>query len=133
LTHFAAHCAPVGPDAINRYWRGEQLTPRLVWEHGRGHVVQPSGGYVLCDDTVRDKNASCAIELVRHHYSGNAKQGITGSGGVPCVAVTPPRALFWLIADRIYDPDGDGKSKRDHVRDMRTTVVCHQPLAFQAV
>jgi hypothetical protein len=51
---------------MNRYVRGEQITPRLVWEHVRGHVVRTPCGYGLFDDTVRDKNASFALELVRH-------------------------------------------------------------------
>src|SRR5712691_9504060 len=33
LTHFADHCAQYSHDAINRYLRGEQITPRLVWEN----------------------------------------------------------------------------------------------------
>src|SRR5216683_2766011 len=34
---------------------------------------------------------------------------------------------------RIYDPDGDGKSKLDHVREMLTNIVYHKQLPFQAV
>ena len=44
-----------------------------------------------------------------------------------------PLDLFWLIAYRIYDPDGEGKSKRDHVREILTNVVYHKQLPFQAV
>ena len=71
----------VSHDAINRYLRGEQITPRLVWENVRGQVVRTPCGYVLFDDTVLDKNYSFAIELVRHQYSGNAKQVIKGDWG----------------------------------------------------
>jgi hypothetical protein len=46
----------------------------------RGQVVRTLCGYVLFDDTVLDKNYSFAIELVRHQYSGNAKQVIKGIG-----------------------------------------------------
>jgi hypothetical protein len=52
---------------------------------------------------------------------------------VTCVSVNPALDLFWLIDYRIYDPDGDGKSKLDHVREMLTNVVYHQQLPFQAV
>ncbi len=90
-------------------------------------------GYVLFDDTVLDKNASFAIELVRRQYSGNAKQVIKGIGVVTCVYVHPALDLFWLIDYRIYDPDGDGKSKLDHVREILTNVVYHKQLPFQAV
>src|SRR4030095_12630831 len=65
LTHFADHCAQFSHDAINRYLRDERVTPRLIWEHVRAQVRLTPRGYVLFDDTVRDKNSSCAIELVR--------------------------------------------------------------------
>jgi len=133
LTHFADHWAQYSHDAINRYLRGEQITPRLVWENVKGQIVPTMEGYVLFDDTVLDKNASFAIELVRRQYSGNAKQVIKGIGVVTCVYVHPALDLFWLIDYRIYDPDGDGKSKLDHVREILTTVVSHKQLPFQAV
>lgn len=85
LTNFADHCEQGSHDALNRYVRGEQITSRLVWENVRGQVVRTPCGYVLFDDTVLDKNSSFAIALVRHHYSGNAKQVIKGIGGVTCV------------------------------------------------
>src|SRR6266567_860990 len=89
LTHFADHCTQYSHDAINRYLRGEQITPRLVWENVKGQIVPTMEGYMLFDDTVLDKNASFAIELVRRQYSGNAKQVIKGIGVVTCVYVHP--------------------------------------------
>jgi hypothetical protein len=118
LANFADHCEQFSHDAINRYLGGERITPRLVWENVRGQVVPTPRGYVLFDDTVLDKNTSFAIELVRRQYSGNAKAVIKGIGVVTCVYVNPALDQFWLIDYRIYDPDGDGKSKLDHVREM---------------
>ena len=85
LTNCADHCEKCSHDAINRSLRGERITPRLVWEKVRGHVVLTSHGYVLFDDTVLDKHYSFAIELVRRQYSGNAKAVIKGIGVVTCV------------------------------------------------
>ena len=133
LTNFADHCEKFSHDAINRYRRGERITPRLVWENVRGQVVLTPHGYVLFDDTVLDKNSSLAIALVRSQYSGNAKAVIKGIGMVTCVYVNPDTDQFWLIDYRIYDPDGDGKSKLDHVREMLTTVVYQKQRPFQAV
>lgn len=110
LTNFVDYGEQCSHDAINRYWRGEQITPRLIWENVRGQVVQTPCGSVVFDDTVLDKNSSCAIELVRHQYSGNAKHVIKGIGGVTCVYVHPALDLFWLIDYRVYDPDGDGRA-----------------------
>jgi hypothetical protein len=133
LTNFADHCEPFSHDAINRYWRGERITPRLVWENVRSQVVATPQGYVVFDDTVLDKNASFSMELVRRQYSGNAKAVIKGIGVVTCVYVNPALDQFWLIDYRLYDPQGDGKSKLDHVREMLTNVVYQKALLFQAV
>ena len=133
LTNFADHCEKFSHDAINRYLRAEHINPRLVWENVRGQVVTNSQGYVVFDDTVLDKNASFAIELVRRQYSGNAKAVIKGIGVVTCVYVHPGLDQFWLIDYRIYDPAGDGKSKLDHVREMLSNVVHQKRLPFQAV
>jgi hypothetical protein len=40
---------------------------------------------------------------------------------------------FRLIDYRLYDPDGDGKSRLDHVQDMPTNAVHHKRLPFGAV
>jgi len=133
LTNFADHCEQFSHDAINRYLRGDRITPRLVWENVAGQVVSTPQGYVVFDDTVLDKNASFAIELVRRQYSGNAKALIKGIGVVTCVYVNPSLDQFWLIDYRLYDPQGDGKSKLDHVHDMLSNVVYHKALPFYAV
>jgi hypothetical protein len=52
---------------------------------------------------------------------------------VNCVYVNPQSGEYWIIDYRIYDPDGDGKSKLDHVRDMLTNVVQHKGLPFRRV
>ena len=133
LTNFAEHCEKFSHDAINRYLRGERITPRRVWENVRGQVVATAQGYLVFDDTVLDKNASFAIDLVRRQYSGNAKAVIKGIGVVTCVYVNPSLDQFWLIDYRLYDPAGDGKSKLDHVRDMLSQVVYQKALPFYAV
>ena len=133
LTNFADHCEQFSHDAINRYLRGERITPRLVWENVAGQVVATPQGYVVFDDTVLDKHASFAIELVRRQYRGNAKAVIKGLGVVTCVYVNPSLDQFWLIDYRMYDPEGDGKSELDHVCDMVSHVVYQKALPCYAV
>ncbi len=87
LTNFADHGEQCSHDAINRYLRGERMTPRVVWDNVRGHLVPTPRGYVVFDDTVLDKDCSFAIALVRHQYSGNAKAVIKGIGVVTGVYV----------------------------------------------
>lgn len=133
LTNTAFHSERLSHDAVNRYLRGEKITPRLIWDNVRSQLVLTERGYVIFDDTVLDKNYSHSIELVRRQYSGNAHGVIKGIGVVTCVYVNPATDQFWLIDYRIYDPEGDGKTKLDHVREMLEHAVSHKRLPFQAV
>ncbi|MGH9878911.1 MAG: IS701 family transposase [Nitrososphaerales archaeon] len=133
LTNFADHSDKFSHDAINRYLGGERITPRLVWDNVEGQVIRTPKGYIVFDDTVLDKNYSFAIELVRRQYSGNAHAVVKGIGVVTCIYVNPEVDQFWLIDYRIYDPEGDGKSKLDHVREMLTNLHYHKQLPFRAV
>ena len=133
LTNFAEHSERFSHDQINRYLAGERITPHLVWENVRAHVVPTPDGYLLFDDTVADKNFSRQMDVVRRQWSGNAHQVIKGIGIVTCVYVNPHSGQFWIIDYRIYDPDGDGKSKLDHVHEILMNVVYQKRLLFRAV
>lgn len=133
LTHFAQHSEQFSHDMVNRYLAFDRITPRLVWENVAGQLISSTEGYVIFDDTVLDKHHSFNIELVRRQYSGNAHGVIKGIGVVTCVYVNPVIDQFWSIDYRIYDPDGDGKSKLDHMHDMLNQLVYHKQLPFQAV
>jgi hypothetical protein len=133
LTNFAEHTEKFSHDAINRYLAGERIRPNMVWENVKGDVIQTPKGYFVFDDTVLDKNFSFKIELVRRQYSGNAHGVIKGIGVVTCVYVNPVLDKFWIIDYRIFDPEGDGKSKLNHVQDMLTNCVYHKQLQFHAV
>jgi hypothetical protein len=133
LTNFAEHAEKFSHDAANRYLAGDEIRPRLVWENVKGQVIQTPYGFLVFDDTVIDKNFSNNIELVRSQYSGNAHKVINGIGVVTCVYVNPQIDQFWIIDYRIYDPDGDGKSKLDHMKDMLLNCVYQKELLFWAV
>ncbi len=83
--------------------------------------------------TAIDKNFSRRIELVRKQYSGNEHGVIKGIGVVTCVYVNPQLDQFWIIDHRIYDPDGDGKTKLDHMQDMLLNCVYQKSLDVWAV
>ena len=102
LTNFAEHSERFSHDQINRYLRGEKITPRLVWENVVSQVVQTENGYVVFDNTVADKTYSSSIELVRRQYSGNAHGVIKGIGVVTCVYINPELDEFWVIDDRVH-------------------------------
>ena len=133
LTNFADHVDDMSHDAINRFLRDEKMTPHLVWDNVRDLIAAVPAGCVVFDDTIIDKDFSHKIELVRRQYSGNAHGIIKGIGVVTCVYVNPDTQEHWVIDYRIYDPQGDGKSKLDHVQDMLTNVVHHKSLACRTV
>lgn len=133
LTYFAQHSPGFSHDAVKRYLEEDKLTARMVWEQVRGQVVYSENGYLVFDDTVLDHRSSFKIELVRRQYSGNAHAVIKGIGVVTCVYVNPDNDQFWIIDYRIYDPEGDGKSKLDHVREMLDNALTDKGLPFGGV
>jgi hypothetical protein len=133
LTNFADHSQRYSHDHLNRYLRDDKLSPRLLWEQIKDTIATSPNGYLLFDDTVADKNYSFSIELVRRQYGGNAHAIIKGIGIVTCVYVNPKTNQFWIIDYRIFDKDGDGKSKLDHVREMFDHTIEHKQLPFRTV
>ena len=97
LTHFAEHAKKWSHDTINRYLRGQKITPRLVWEKVQDQLKPCDEGYLLFDDTVLDKRHARQIETVRRQWSGNAHGVIRGIGVVNCVYVNPETDQFWVI------------------------------------
>ena len=132
-TYFAEHSEEWSHDQINRYLRGEQITPRQVWENVRHDLKLSKNGYIIFDDTVADKRHSFQIEPVRKQWSGNEKKVIKGIGIVTCVYVNPEENAFWILDYRIYDPERDGKTKLDHLLEMLRNCHYHKKLPFGTV
>jgi hypothetical protein len=130
LTNLADHLNFFSHDTINRYLRGEKLTPRLLWDNVKHLIQLDEDASIIFDDTVIDKNSSSCIELVRRQYSGTEHRVIRGIGLISCVYVNVKTGQFWVIDYRIYDPDGDGKNKLDHVADMLNNLVYSKQLPF---
>jgi len=42
---------------------------------------------------------------------------------INCLYVNPDSGQYWIADYRIYDPDRDGKTKLDHVKDMLISLV----------
>ncbi|MCC5620719.1 transposase [Nostoc sp. CHAB 5715] len=133
LTNLADHLETISHDKINSYLRKEKLTPRLLWDNVKEIIPINAQAYIIFDDTVLDKRYSEEIELVRRQYSGNEHRVLRGIGLINCVYVNSETGQFWVIDYRIYDPDGDGKSKLDHVIEMLQALVYHKMLPFSTV
>lgn len=132
-TYFAEHVEGLSHDRINRLLRQLDIQPQDLWESVQETIVFDPDGYLAYDDTVLDKRHSFKIELVRSQWSGNEHKTIKGIGVVTCVYVNPKTEQFWAIDYRLYNPDGDGKSKLDHVRDMLEEAVETKQLPFSTV
>jgi len=122
VTNLADHLDGISHDRINRYLRGEKLTPRLLWETVKPSVKVDPNAYLVFDDTVLDKRFARAIELTRRQYSGNEHRVIRSIGLVSCLYVNSQTGEFWVIDYRLYNPDGDGQSKLDPVAAMLEAV-----------
>lgn len=133
LTYFAEHRQLWSHDTIRNFLKDDTLPPSEVWKRVKADVVQSPHGYVLFDDSVLDKNYSSKIQLVRRQWSGNTKSVIRGIGVVACIYVHPETEQFWVIDYRIYDPEGDGKTKIDHVYDMIEHLCRYKNLLFRGV
>jgi hypothetical protein len=123
ITNLAEHLEQITHDAINYYLKREKLTPRLLSENVKDIIERDANGYIIFDDSVLDKRYSQEIEMVRRQYSGNEHGAFKGIGVVSCVYVNPKVKKFWVIDYRIFNPDVDGKTKIDHVKDMLSNLV----------
>ena len=65
VTNLADHLDGISHDRINRYLRGEKLTPHLLWDNVEPVLQASKNAYILFDDTVLDKRYSTSIELTR--------------------------------------------------------------------
>jgi hypothetical protein len=132
LTNLAEHLDQFSHDTINRYLKGEKLSPRLLFEQVEPLLERDPEAYLIFDDTVLDKRFGPEIEPTRYQWSGNAKDVIRGIGVVSCVYVSPKTEHFWVTDYRIFDPDTDGLTKIDHVREMLGSVA-HRRLSYSTV
>ena len=132
-TNLANHLKKCSHDTINRQLSAEKVTPRLLWENVLDLVDISENAKIIFDDTVLDKRFSQKIELVRRQYSGNEHKVIKGIGVVNCVYVNPESGKFWVIDYRIYDKEGDGKTKIQHVKDMLEGLLYYKQLPFSTV
>ncbi len=133
ITNFAEHLESISHDKINYYLKNEKLTPRLLWENVKDLIVNDENAYIIFDDSVLDKRYSEEIEIVRRQYSGNEHGIVKGIGLVNCIYVNPKLQTFWVIDYRIFNPDVDGKTKIDHVKDMLQNLVYQKLLPFDTV
>jgi len=115
MTAMAETLNTMAHDKINRWAEETKLTPAILWEYAK-HLVEKRPGYLICDDTVIEKEFGKDIELTSKHYSPSDGKYVNG------INIT---SLLWSDGEshipinyRLYAPKLDGKTKNDHFRDM---------------
>jgi len=132
-TYFAEHVEGLSHDRVNRLLRQLDVQAADLWESVQETIVVDPSGYLAFDDTVLDKRHSFKIECVKSQWSGNEHRTIKGIGVVTCVYVNPKLNQFWAIDYRLFNPDADGKSKLDHVKEMLNDSIEVKKLPFTTV
>jgi hypothetical protein len=133
ITHYAEHTQNISHDSINRYLAREKMTAAMIWEHVKGEIVFSPRGCIVFDNSVLDKNHSHNIDMVRRQYSGDAHGLIKGIGMVNCLYVNPDSGQYWIADYRLFDPDGDGNTRLDDVREMLISLVAGKAIPFDRV
>ena len=132
-TYFADHAQGLSHDGVRNYLKKDKITSSMIYKQVKDEIIPTEEAYLVFDDTVADKNYSRKIAMVRRQWSGNAKHIIRGIGIVNCVYVNPITGKYWIIDYRIFNPDGDGKTKLEHMQDMLNNVVLYKKLPFRGV
>lgn len=120
-TNLSDHLEPApgtSHDAISDYLRREKLTPRGLWELVGPLIENNADAYLICDDSVQNKEYSKSIELVKLQYSGAEHGLVRGINTVNMVHSNGVRGDYYPVDFRIYDDKTDGKSKNEHFREM---------------
>lgn len=132
-TYFADHHRHFSHDAINRYLLNDNVTPSDIWASTKDQINYDPDGCLIFDDSVLDKRHSFQIEMVQRQYSGNEHGIIKGIGVVNCLYVNLKTGQYWIIDWRIFNPEADGKTKLDHLRDMLDDAIALKHLPFRTV
>jgi hypothetical protein len=133
LTNLADHLTKTTHDQINRLLKENEISPDIVGKNAKETLQIDEQAAVIFDDTVLDKRYSTKIELVRRQYSGNEHKVIRGVGLITCIYVTKKINQFWVVNYRLSNPEGDGKTKLDHVKEMLIDLVKVKKISFAIV
>ena len=123
LSDHQSGSSKISHDAVSNFLKRERFTPRQLWQIAEQHINNCSGGFLIVDDSVQDKQYSKFIELVKKQYSGNVHGTIRGIGIVNLVHTSGEENDFFPIDFRIYDNTTDGKTKNEHFREMFLSAI----------
>lgn len=115
MTAMAETLNTMAHDKINRWTKETKLTPAILWEYSK-NLVEKKPGYLICDDTVIEKEFGKDIELTSKHYSPSDGKYVNG---INVISMLWSDGSCHIPTDyRLYAPQLDGKTKNDHFQDM---------------
>ena len=112
--------AAVSHDTISDFLAFATLTPRGLWHVTQSLLHDGPSSFLVLDDSVQNKQYSRKIHLVKLQYSGAEHGLVRGIGVLNLLHTNGTDHGYYPIDYRVYDPDGDGKTKNDHFREMLT-------------
>jgi hypothetical protein len=117
-SNLAEHLEGVSHDSVTDFLQTSRFAPSDLWELVKDRIDDSPEAFLLVDDSVQNKQYSHSIETVKLQYSG-AEQGLVkGIGLVNLVHTNGAMGDFYPVNYRVYNPDGDGKTKNDHFQEM---------------
>ena len=102
-------------DAVSRWLSTSNFTPSDLWNHVK-EFIDIKSGYLVCDDTLLNKQYSRNNELAKKQYSGN-EHGLVNGICLVTLLWTDGKKII-PVDYRIYHKHTDDKTKNDHFQDM---------------
>ena len=129
-SNLSEHLENISHDVVTDFLHNSEFAPQDLWALVKDRLADSPQAYLLVDDSVQNKRYSHSIETVKLQYSGNEHGLVKGIGLVNLAHTDGFRGDYYPIDYRVYDPDGDGKTKNEHFREM--FVEAHAEKKLQA-
>jgi len=127
-SNLAEHLEDVSHDSVSDFLQNSRFSPKQLWELVKDRIDDSAEAFLLVDDSVQNKQYSHSIETVKRQYSGNEHGLVKGIGLVNLVHTNGSLGDFYPVNYRIYNPDGDGKTKNDHFQEMFRQAIENQQI-----
>ncbi len=127
-SNLSEHLENVSHDSVTDFLQKQRFTLEDLWELVKNRIDDSAEAFLLVDDSVQNKQYSQAIETVKLQYSGNVHGLIKGIGLVNLVHTNGSLGDFYPVNYRVYNPDGDNKSKNEHFQEMFRQAVDKQEI-----
>jgi len=116
----ASRCLPEEPksiahDSVKRLLERQPHHTEALYNEAK-RLIRADEGVLVIDDSTLDKPYSHQIELVTRHWSGKHHRVVQGINLISTIWTDGTSIV--PVDFRIYNPNGDGKNKNDHFRDM---------------